>query len=78
MALEAKQGTTQLELLCEELEQKERRKEEKKELKKLKKQRQKKAKMQNNCTLSNQTKNISNSLEDIDDIPCKVRILNTK
>lgn len=48
-ALEEKQGITNLELLCEEFEEKEKRQVEKKELKR-QKRRQKKAKSQTTCT----------------------------
>lgn len=69
MALEEKQGASNLELLCEELEKKEKRQEEKKEQKRLKKK-QKKAKAQIMSTTND--KNLCPN--DIDDIPCKVTL----
>ena len=66
MALEEKQGASNLELLCEELEEKEKRQEEKKELKR-QKRRQKKAKTNSgNATAAN-----ANEIT-LDEIPCNV------
>lgn len=67
VALEEKQGASNLQLLCDELEEKEKRQVEKKEMKRLKK-RQKKAKAQVGTSVNNSN---SSNVELDDDIPCK-------
>ncbi|KAK0060550.1 gametogenetin-binding protein 2 [Biomphalaria pfeifferi] len=64
-ALEEKQGASNLELLCEELEEKEKRQEVKKEMKRQKKK-QKKAKTQHCPVIST-----SSDMITVDDIPCQ-------
>ncbi|KAK3775473.1 hypothetical protein RRG08_027229 [Elysia crispata] len=70
MALEEKQGASNLELLCEELEEKEKRQEEKKELKR-QKRRQKKAKTSASSGTSATTNGQMGSHDILlDEIPC--------
>ena len=72
MALEEKQGASNLELLCEELEEKEKRQEEKKELKR-QKRRQKKAKTSASSGTSATTNGQMGSHDILlDEIPCSV------
>lgn len=75
MALEEKQGASNLELLCEELEEKDRRQEEKKELKR-QKRRQKKAKSSGSSSTTINHDNPSEIL--LNEIPCSCSSLQSE